>query len=210
MKKLIALLGLISVAVLVSSCSTAIHQISDEELTSEKSIKIYNNLLVIGIYSDRAYRISAETLFAEVLKSKGINANPSYDLLPHLDRLENNEETTQKLKETDYDGVIAVATLDEGYDYDLDDYYTTRGWVYLLGGRPGTYSEMGSFLAWAGSGLYKLYVGLYDIDSGQPVWQITTDSETTGSESEDNKALAELVTNRLREKGLLEQIQITN
>ena len=34
-------------------------------------------------------------------------------------------------------------------------------------------------------------------------WQITTDSATTGSESEDNKALAELNVNKLREKRLL-------
>lgn len=208
--KILKLIGSITIAVVVSSCSSAIHQIADEELTTEQPGNIYTNLLVVGAYNDRPYRIGAETLFAEVIKSKGVNASPSYDLLPQLDSLISNEEAVRKLKETNYDGVIVVATIDEGYDYDLGDYYGTKGMFSLLGVRTGRYYEMGSFIEWAGSGLYTLYVGLYDINSPNPVWKITTDSQTTGSESEDNKALAELIINRLREKGLIKQIPKTN
>lgn len=188
---------------LLSACSTTIHTINDEELSSDWQGKVYKNLLILGIYNDRPYRISAETLFAEVLKNKGINAAPSYSLLPRFDSLGSDEETAQKLRETDYDGVLAVATIDEGYDYDLGDYYATKGMFSLLGTRTGSFFELGSFISWAGSGSYTLYVGLYDINSLQPVWQTTTNSETTGSDTEDNKALAEFISSTLREKGLL-------
>ncbi len=209
MRKIISLIGFISITAVVSGCSSAIHQIADEELTSEQSGKIYNNLLVIGVYSDRSYQISSETLFAEVLKNNGINASPSYDILPNLDSSDSDEEIVRKLEGTNYDGVLVVATIDEGYDYDLEDYYATKGMFSLLGVRTGRLYEMGSFIEWAGSGLYSLYAGLYDINSLQPVWQITTDSETTGSESEDNKALAELIVNRLREVGFSKKLETT-
>lgn len=200
----------IGIALLISACSTATHSIRDEELSSDWQGKVYNNLLIIGIYKDRPYRISAETLFAEELKSKGINANPSYDILPTLDSLGSDEEAAQKLRETDYDGVLAVATIDEGYDYDLGDYYATKGMFSLLGGRTGSFFELGSFISWAGSGSYSLYAGLYDINSLRPVWQITTNSETTGSDTEDNKALAEFIYSTLGENGLLKQLPKTN
>lgn len=192
----------IMMAFISSSCST-LHHISSEEISPDLNGKVYSKLLTIGKYSDKAYRTSAEVLFTEVLKSKGVNADPSYNLLPQLDDLENNKEAILKVKESNYDGVLIVATLDEGYDYDIGDYYATRGMVYLLGGEPGTYTDIGSFIDWAGSGQYKLYVGLWDVSSLNPVWQITTKSETSGSESEDNKALAELIANQLLEKGLI-------
>jgi len=75
--------------------------------------------------------------------------------------------------------------------------------VYLLGGEPGTSTDMGAFIAWAGSGTYSLYIGLWDVQMYEPVWQVSTRSETTGSESQDTQALADFVVDTLREKGLL-------
>ena len=57
---------------------------------------------------------STVTAFAEILKSNGIAATPSYDLLPELDDLESNSEIAQKLATMKHDGVLVVATLDEG------------------------------------------------------------------------------------------------
>lgn len=190
---------------LVGGCASTPHRIAAEDMASDWSGTAYDNLLVIGVYNDRAYRVGAETSFAELLKSNGVAASPSYDLITQLDALESDAEMARTLAESGHDGVLAVATLDEGYDYDVGDYYATRGMVYLLGGRPGAGTDMGAFLAWAGSGLYSLYVGLWDAGTMKPVWQITTDSESTGSESGDTRALAEFVVGALREKGLLER-----
>ena len=46
-------------------------------------------------------------------------------------------------------------------------------------------------------------MGLWDAATLKPVWEITTDSETTGSDTEDNKALAKFVAGQLYEKGLI-------
>ena len=98
--------------------------------------------------------------------------------------------------------MLIIATLDEGYDYDVGDYFATRGMVSLLGGEPGAGTDMGAFIAWAGSGLYTMYIGLWDAGTGQAVWQATT-SASTGSESGDTKALADFVVDTLQAKGLL-------
>lgn len=195
-------LAILIVAAL-SACSSAPHKIYDEEISSSWSGERFENLLVIGAYTDRSFRISAETQFVEELKSRGVQATPSYTLIRDTTTLDSNDEIRTKLATMPNDAVLIVATLDEGYDYDVGDYYATRGMVYLLGGQPGAATDMGSFIAWAGSGKYSLYIGLWDVQQYQPVWQISTKSETTGSESQDNKALADFVVDALREKGML-------
>jgi hypothetical protein len=195
---------ILSIAFVVSACgSTGPHQVDQEEMSAAWGGQPFTDLLVIGVYEDRTYRVSAETAFSEQLKSQGIKASPSYDFMPDLSNLENNVAIAEQLATRSHDGVLVVATIDEGYDYDVGDYFATRGMVYLLGGEPGAATDTGSFIAWAGSGYYTLYVGLWDAKTGQPVWQISTDSETTGSESGDTRALADFVASTLRGKGLL-------
>lgn len=188
---------------LLAACAGAPHKIADEQMSPEWGGHGYSDLLVIGAYTDRSYRVSAETQFAEELKQRGVKATPSYDLIPQLSDLDSNSKIADMLASTSHDGVLVVATIDEGYDYDYGDYLETRGMVYLLGGQPGTFTDMGSFISWAGSGQYSLYVGLWDAKSQKPIWQISTNSDSSGSEAEDTKALAEFVVNTLREKGLL-------
>ena len=191
-------------ALTLSGCgSYDVHRVSDEELSPEWSGKAFSDLLVIGVYEDRSYRVSAKTTFVERLKEQGITASTSYELMPDLSNLKNNSAIAEQLMTRSHDAVLVVATLDPGYDYDIGDYFETRGMVYLLGGEPGAATDMGSFIAWAGSGFYSLYVGLWDAKAGKAVWQISTDSESTGSESTDTQELADFVAEQLRSKGLL-------
>lgn len=197
----VMIVGLISLVLV--ACSSTPHKVSDEEVSPDWSGQSYANLLVIGVYDDRGYRVGAESSFVEELKALGVRASVSYDFMPDLSDLESNAEIAQKLVEGAYDAVLVVSTLDPGYEYDPMDYYETRGMVVLMGGQPGAATELGDFISWAGSGQYILYVGLWDASAGKPVWQITTDSSTTGSESGDRKALAEFVVQELRSKGML-------
>jgi hypothetical protein len=84
----------------------------------------------------------------------------------------------------------------------IGDYFATRGMVYLLGGKPGAATDMGAMVAWAGSGLYEMYIGLWDAKTAKPVRQITTDSSSSGSNADDIKTLADFVVDTMREKGL--------
>lgn len=49
-----------------------------------------------------------------------------------------------------FDGLLTVATLDPGYDYDAGDYFATPGMVRILGGELGAATDVGAFIAWAG------------------------------------------------------------
>lgn len=204
MRNYLTLLSMVAVAFVINACgSSAPHRISDEEMSTEWSGQAFNDLLIIGVYEDRAFRVSAESGFADVLKSQGITATPSYDLLPDLTSLTTEAAVIKEFAASSHDAALVVATLDPGYDYDVGDYFATRGMVYLLGGEPGAATDVGSFIAWAGSGQYSLYVGLWETKTAEAIWQISTDSETTGSESGDMQALADFVVDTLRKKGLL-------
>ena len=203
MRKVFTFATMAALMAVLTACSTVPHAVDDEQLSSDWNGRAYTDLLLIGAYTDRSFRIGSETQFSEELKSRGIKATPSYTLIPDTTVLDNNAEIRSKLATMPHDAVLIVATLDEGYEYDAGDYFATRGMVSLLGGEPGAATDMGSFIAWAGSGLYTLHISLWDARTGQVVWQVTTDSESTGSESGDTKTLAEFVVNELHKKGLL-------
>lgn len=190
-------------AILVQACSSAPHRIKSEDVSNNWNGQKSNNVLVIGVYEDRPYRASAETAFAEELKNQGIAAEPSFDIIPDLASLDSEEDIARSLSGRNNDAILSVATIDPGYDFDYEDALETRGMVVLLGGRPGPYTDLGNFIAWAGSGGYTLHVGLWDPVTQRPLWQATTSSRTTGSESGDTKALAQFVRSTLQEKGML-------
>ena len=204
MRKELILIGILTAAFVVGACgSSAPHRVDKEEMSSTWGGQAYKDLLIVGVYDDRTYRVSAETAFSEELKSRGITAEPSYDVIPILSSLSSEAAIADMLASRSNDVLLTVATIDAGYEYDYGDAMATRGMVYLLGGKPGAATDSGTFIAWAGSGFYTLHIGLWDAKTQKPVWQITTDSETTGSDSGDLKALAEFVVDTLREKGLL-------
>lgn len=176
--------------------------IDSEELNQEFAGKKYSNLLIIGVYQDRTFRVSGETSLAEEFKSRGVNAAASFDSIPDS-RAIHSDEIASIVTAGDFDAVLTIATLDPGYEYDAGDYMATRGMVYMLGGQPGAGTDLGAMIAWAGSGTFTLHVGLWDAETQKPVWQVTTDSESSGSESGDLQTLAEFVVTTLRGKGLL-------
>lgn len=192
-----------AIAVLASGCGGGPpHRVDSEELNQEFVGRTYSNLLIIGVYKDRTFRVSGETSLAEEFKSRGIAASPSYDLIPDSGAIK-SDEIAGIVTSGSFDAVLTVATLDPGYDYDAGDYMETRGMVYMLGGEPGAGTDLGAMIAWAGSGLYTLHVGLWDAETQKPVWQVTTDSESSGSESGDLQTLADFIVTTLRGKGLL-------
>lgn len=202
MTKKINMLAIVATAFLVTACAGGSpHRVADEEFDQTFAGKKFSNLLVMGIYQDRTFRVSGETTIVEELKSQGVSASPSYDLLPNT-RV-SAAEIQSAVASSSFDGVLTVATIDPGYDYDAGDYFATRGMVVMLGGEPGAATDLGSMIAWTGSGKYILYVGLWDAETGKPVWAVTTDSADTGSDSGDLKALVDMIVGELSKKGLL-------
>lgn len=199
MRKMTGILVAAAIALLLGGCAGK-QNVSGDHATAKR----YSHLLFVGAYDDSKYRVSAEKTFVAVLQGKGIDASVSYKLLPGLKNVQNNTEVSNKLKGTEYDGMLVVSILENGYDYNLNNFHASKGFVYLLDGRPRRPAERGSFLAWAGTGDYLIYAGLWDVKTLRPVWQITTDSKSTGSDKKDNELLAEVIAEALQEKGLVD------
>jgi hypothetical protein len=198
----LVLLGALTASLVSGGCSSTPHRIASEEFAGDIDGKPFSNFLVVSVYDDRTFRVSGETAIAEELKARGVAASPSYDLLSNP-RGVGNTQLSVLTAAGSYDAVLTIGTLDPGYDYDAGDYMASRGLVYMLGGRPGAGTDLGALIAWSGSGAYSLHVGLWDARSGKPVWQVTTDSTSTGSETGDLKALADFIVDELRKKRLL-------
>jgi len=193
-----------SAAVALAACASAPHRIDKETTSPAFADRRYGDLLIIGAYQDRSFRVGSETAFVEELKAKGVTAAASYGSLPDLDSLGDSTALRNVLASQSHDAVVTIATVDEGYEYDYGDYLETRGLVYMLGGQPGAGTDLGALISWAGSGHYRLYVALWDAETLEPVWQSTTNSQSSGSESEDLKVLADFLVDALRARGLLE------
>jgi hypothetical protein len=188
---------------MLPACGGPPHKIHEEWMVPVWRGKPFQKLLIIGVYDDRTYRASAETGFVEELKALGVAAQPSYDVIPDLDTIDTDDKVAQALSSRKSDAVLTVATIDPDSKLDYQDALEKRGLVYLLGGRPGPFTDMGGYRSWAGSGHYTLHVALWNVDTQKPIWQATTKSHSTDSESGDIKALADFVVATLRKKGLL-------
>ena len=109
------------------------------------------------MYEDRTFHVSGESALVEELKARGVSASPSYGLLPSIQL--SSVEIQSAMTAGAFDGVLTVATLDPGYDYDAGDYFATRGMVRILGGELVAATDVGAFIAWAGR-VSTQYVGL--------------------------------------------------
>ncbi len=182
--------------VVIAGCASAPHQSRDEQVQTPTAGQQYRQMLVLVVADDEAKRISSEASLSALLNQQGLTTNPSHKLFPAPLPEAASAEQSRRLAQ--YDGVLIVTLEDEGYEYDYADHLALRGWVYLLGGKPGSGSNIGSLIAWAGSGHYQLNLSLWDTQTGDAVWQAGTDSTRSDSESEDLQALAKHIAARLR------------
>jgi hypothetical protein len=204
MKNKLRFLTVVTASILVTAVGAATpHRIDKEDFAEAFKGQTYSNLLILATYDDRTFRISSEVSFVEELKSRGVTAGVSYDLIPDLESVRDEAVIRDALAEGDHDAILSIATIDEGYEYGVDDYMETNGIMLLLGGANDG-SDLGSLIDWAGSGVYSMHVGLWDAKTQESIWQISTESESTGTETGDLKALADFVVKRLREQELLQ------
>ena len=66
MKRNITLFSIVAAAFLMSACgSSKTHKVSKEEMSPEAKGRTYRNLLIVGVFTDKATRVGSETAFAE-------------------------------------------------------------------------------------------------------------------------------------------------
>jgi len=203
MKKPLALLCTITSMFMIVACSSIPHEVEKETLTPKWNGDPYKNLLIVGIYKDRPFRISSEISFSDELKSKGVTASPSYEIIPDLSALDNTNAISDATLSKEFDALLTIVTTDVNEEFSYGDALATRGFVSLLGGEPGVATETGILISYLSSGTYALHIGLWDAKTQKPIWQATTHSVIQGKSSDEIKSLADLVVLKLRGKGLI-------
>ncbi|MFC4261569.1 hypothetical protein ACFOWM_01645 [Ferruginibacter yonginensis] len=181
MKK-IQWVAIMMLSFIVASCNST--QVISSYKDEKAVIKDYKKILVLGIFQqkDRALRQATEDALADKLKDKGYNAvtamqefgPKAFDKVPE-------DQIAEKLKNSGFDAVITTALLDKKKDQSYQPgnvryqpvgvyynrfgrYYTT---VYDRVYQPGYYTT---------STDYYLESNLYDINSGDMVYSVQTQS----------------------------------
>ena len=186
----------------LAACTSTSHKIKSEHLDPEWQSGPFKKILVIGVYDDRGYRISSESVFAAELSEKAVAASPSYDLIPDLGALDDEAAVREALVGKDFDAVLTIATIESGEEYDYEAHQAEYGLTRLLGGS-GQWSLIGSDLDYIESGMLVLDVGLWDARTLNLVWNATTDSYSMDRASEGVTTLADFMIETLRERGLI-------
>ncbi|MEE9123791.1 MAG: hypothetical protein V3U14_04750 [candidate division NC10 bacterium] len=192
----------IALTVALAACSTAPrHTIKSEERADDWHGRAYKKILVVGLYDDRAFRVSSESVFAEELSAKSVAASASYDVIPKLDSLSDEAALRQTLADGGYDAVLTISTL-EASDYNGGGWEAAEAWLYAFGADTRILRGANAYNEYE-AGKYVLGIHLWDASTLSAVWNATTDSYGQGTGSDEVKQLADFMVETLRERGFI-------
>ena len=160
----------------------------------------FKKLLVVGVSDWPELRRSFEEEFVKELKAAGVDAVPSFVLLPETGQAD-EAQLTQAVKEAGADGALITHLI-------RVDVQTEVKQVYMP-------VEIGFYdgyaVAWAGS--YKVPVShtdtvvletdLYSVQDSQLVWSATTQTVAATSIQKDLPGFAKLIIGELRRQKLI-------
>lgn len=193
---------LLLATLVMNTCSTAPrHEIKSENRDPDWDVDPFNKILVIGVYDDKSFRISNESVFAAELSEKAVSASPSYELFPNLDALDDEAEIREALAGKDFDAILTIATIDAGDDYDTEGWNTQYNIFSILGSDRGAHwTQLAGQLDYYESGKFVLDIGLFDSKTLKPVWNATTESYSQEGASEQVKTIADFMIKVLKER----------
>ncbi|MXR70018.1 hypothetical protein GNT65_15245 [Shewanella sp. JBTF-M18] len=189
--------------VMMTGCSSQPHEIASEQL-SDQFNKQYQSLTVMAAQTDPTSRKMVENLLAEDLSQHQVNATPSFVNLPDTASITDEAALSAYADNQASEALLIISLTDEGYNFGYDDYLEHRGWVYMLGGKPGVGTQLGSLISWAGSGQHKLHVQVYDKQAKQTVWQADIDAKDSGSEVQNIQALTRFVIDEMQARAIIQ------
>jgi len=196
-------LSLSCATALVTACSTAPrHHIETEVRSPGWQGEPFRNVLIVAAYEDRAFRISSESIAADELTEKAVDASASYDLIPELGTLDDEAAVRAALEGTDFDAIITVVTLEANEDFDFETYSAQYSLVRLLGSE-GTFTRIGGAIDYYESGRFVLDLAVCDARTLEPVWHATTDSYSMEESSQQARTVADFLIRVLQERGFI-------
>jgi hypothetical protein len=165
----------------------------------------YGKILVIGAARKITFRNLFEEEFVNQLKSKGIDAIPSYHILPYNDML-TREIVLSAVEKSDIDSILITSLVERSkktvyYSLDGGDPYAYYTGLHSTVRSPETAKRSGKTGSYEVDVLF-LKTNLYDANTEKLIWSMTSESEFMYKTKSLNSAIS-LVINKLRKDGLI-------
>lgn len=186
---------------LCAACTSTRHDIDHEKMGDAWDGQPRTNLLVVGLYEDSTVRVSVESVLASQLTAKGIQASPSYALLPDLNA--DYEAIQKEIRGKGYDAILTMATLEGGEQFDYESHQALYAFVRLLGSE-GTFTRLGGYADQGIAANHVLDIGLFDAASFDPIWSATTASREADIGPDGIKRLADWLSGELKSRKLVQ------
>jgi len=159
----------------------------------------YGKILVIGAAEKITFRNLFEGEFVNQFKSQGIDAIPSYEILPYNNML-TRETVLSAVEKSDIDSVLITSLVERSqkkiyYSKNTGNPYAYYNTLYPGIQRP---DKTASFEV----EILLLKSNLYDVRSEKLIWSMTSESEFMYKFKSMSSAIT-LVINKLREDGLI-------
>lgn len=159
----------------------------------------YGKVLVIGLAEKITFRNLFEGELVNQLKSKGIDAVPSYEILPYNYML-TREMVLTAVEKSDIDSVLITSLVERNkktiyYSLQGTNPYSYYNGLYDAIRRP---SQTASYDV----DILFLKTNLYDVQSEKLIWSLISESEFKYKIESLNSAIS-LIIDKLREDGLI-------
>ena len=203
MRKPLVALGTAIAVVAGVSCATKT-ELSGVWKSDASAIRPMNQILVIGIAENDIKRRGFEDGFATALGEQGVDAVPSYRVLPNPERL-SKESIQQAIRGRGFQGVVAtqLVQIDEQENYVPPQTYVTPS--YHGRGLYGYYGRSYEVVHQPGytvhTTIVRLETHLYDASSAELVWAAHSDTINPTSIDDGVQSVAKKLSERLAADG---------
>lgn len=194
------------IALLLSACAST--QLVTEWQDKRYQGDAFTRIMVIGAIDNALYRRAYEDAIVEKFKENGLNAIPSYTLIPDLKDYDEEQKLKQAVESTQADAVLVAKLIEynesETYippSYDINPYIGVGSGYYhsyhsavFISYRPG-YTKKTTII--------RIGSEVFSADSEQMVWAGETKSFNPGSYQNVVNNLAEITLISLQKNGFV-------
>ena len=191
---------------LLAGCATT-HTANNKENLAPSGYVI-NQLVVVAFTDDDSVRQKFEEGYSERMTELGISAGTSYQAMPELEDLSDNEKLQAAKAKTSADTSVLIEVIKENEKARGAEYAMFGVWIAGLLTDDRDLRRAG---AWGGlaangaAGKYKMRVTLWNMEDDSLLWRMDTDSYVYDLAKTRKSAaiLADLIHQELKEDGLI-------
>ena len=197
----------IVVCIFLASCSKTkfTKQWIDEDFDKEP----YDDILILAVADKKGNRIDAEDFYVKKLSEAGINAIPSYDILPKT------EEITKESVGTAIDGLqLDAAIVMFATGITTEEYYIPARRFGVYAGYGYGHAHYGSFYNYYPHAYTYVWIpgydnthhvitletSLFDLETGKMIWSGQSNTFAPDSVDEVIKSITELTIKEMKNK----------